>query len=571
MSKPKQWRLAMSALLSSLVLLSSFGANQAQAQSDDNRKPKLVVMIVADQLSYDYLARYRDKFGAGGLRYLIDNGANFTNCRFRQLTSHTACGDTIISTGAYPWATGIIADDWFDRRKGKEVSATADDQATIVGGQGLGASAKAMLGTTIGDQMKLATNGRSRVVTVSIGERPAVFLAGRLADEAYWWDTRSGSFVTSSQYSRSLPSWAQSFNNQRFADKYFGQTWQRLLNETQYSASSRDDYTYEKPLPGDGKQFPHVITGGATGPSEKFYSTFAMTPFANQMVSDFAKEAIDKEGLGQRPDPDLIAINFGAGEGLGEHFGPYSQEVQDLVLRLDQTLANLFQTIDQKVGLDKCLIVLTADHGIAPIPEFLKEKGLDAGRIDPKAFKTLVDSALDAKLGADDWVESFVPPNVYLNLNAIDRQKYRQPDVEAVAAKIARSVPGVGDVYTAVQFFMNQVPSGPLADAVRKNYFWGRSGELVVITKPGWIFSSEQNGTEKGSPYAYDTQVPLIISGFGIKGGSYATTASPADIAPTVAAILGIDQPSLAEGRALSESLGQMFGPPKPRSLANQQ
>ncbi|MBI4532809.1 MAG: alkaline phosphatase family protein [Candidatus Melainabacteria bacterium] len=261
-------------------------------------------------------------------------------------------------------------------------------------------------------------------------------------------------------------------------------------------------------------------------------------------------------------------MSFSAGDFLGHAFGPYSQEVEDLVLRLDQTLASFFQHLDQKVGLDKCLLILTSDHGVMPIPEFLKEKGLDAGRIDPKAFQNLLDAALDSRLGSESWIESFEPPNLYLNLDAIDKQKYRQPDVEALAAKLARSVPGVGDVFTAVQFFLNQLPSGPTVEAVKKNYYWGRSGELFVLTKPNYIFISEPNGTTHGSPYSYDSHVPFIMVGTGLRAGVYGSKCSPADIAPTIAAIVGIEPPELCEGRVLSEALGQVYGPPRPRSAA---
>lgn len=541
-----------------------------EAQTSLTVKPKLVIVLVADQFCYDFLARYGDKFGAGGFRWLMDNGANFTNCKYKHATTHTATGHAIIASGAYPWAHGIVANDWFDRRRGKPMPAVADDVNQLVGGNGPAGGTRQLLGTTIGDQMKLASNGRSKVITVSLKDRASLFLGGRLANNAYWWDTKIGSFVTSSQYGRELPSWVKAFNDQHYADRYFAKPWQRLLPENQYVASTRDDYSWERPIPGDGRQFPHVITGGAGSPNEAYYGVFSMTPWANQMVADFARESIDKESLGLHSEPDFLGINFSAGDYLGHAFGPYSQEVEDLVLRLDRTLASFFQFVDQKLGLDKCLIVVTSDHGVLPIPEFLKEKGLDAGRIDPKSFKTLLDSALDSRLGAEDWIESFEPPNLYLNLNAIDRQKYRQPDVEAVVAKIAHSVPGVGEVYTAVQFFLNQLPSGPQSEAVRKTYFWGRSGELIVLTKPGYIFMSEPNGTTHGSPYGYDTHVPLIMYGPAVKSGNFGEDCSPADIAPTIAAMLGVESTSLSEGRVLQEALSQYYGPPKPRSFTQQ-
>ncbi|MBI4532810.1 MAG: alkaline phosphatase family protein [Candidatus Melainabacteria bacterium] len=264
----------------------------AYAQGLQFNRPKLVVVVVVDQFNFDYLSRYQDKFGSGGFRFLMDYGANFVSCQYQQATTHTACGHTVIATGAHPWATGVVANDWFDRRKGKQVASTSDETCQLVGANGLGCSTRSLIGTTIGDQMRLATNGRSKVITVSLKDRASLPLAGRLANGAYWWDMRVGHFVSSSQYGREMSTWVKVFNDQHYADKYFGKPWQRFLPENQYTASTRDDYVWERPIPGDGRQFPHVITGGLSSPREAFYSVIAMTPWANQMVADFAREAI---------------------------------------------------------------------------------------------------------------------------------------------------------------------------------------------------------------------------------------------------------------------------------------
>ncbi len=536
----------------------------ANSQINQAGQVKLVLVLVIDQFSYDYLARYKDKLNSG-FRYLIEHGANFSNCRYKQATTQTAVGHSIIATGAYPWATGIIANEWYDRRKDKTLPAISDDSVQLIGANGkFGASAKSMNGTTIGDELKMASNGRSKVITVSLKDRASLFLAGNLANSAFWWDMHSGNFVSGSQYGNQLPGWATSFNERHYADQYFGQSWQKLLPETEYNASTRDNYTHERAFPGDGKEFPHVISGGAQGPNESFYAAFSATPWSNQMLIDFAKEAIDQESLGARGETDFLGISFSASDYLGHAFGPYSHEMEDLIARLDQTLGSFLNGVDQKIGLNNCVIVLTSDHGVSAIPEFLKERGLDAGRIDPKSLKTTLDSNLDSRLGQEDWISSFTPPNLYLNLNAIDKLKYRQPDVEAVAAKICRQIPGIASVFTAFQFFSNQVPLSPYAEAAKKNYYWGRSGELYIVPKSGYIFGSEPSGTSHGSTHMYDSQVPLIIAGPGVKSGIYSQSASPNDIAPTISAILNITQPSLCEGRVLNEALGQFSGPPTP-------
>jgi predicted AlkP superfamily pyrophosphatase or phosphodiesterase len=469
---------------------------------------KLVVFLIADEFPYSYLARFQDKFCATGLRMLIEGGANFTHCRYLNASNQTASGQAVIATGAYPWATGIVADNWYDRKRMKLVSATASgENTTISPGSGL-ASARQLVGTTIGDEMKLAFNGHSKIFTIALNDRAALLLAGKFANNAFWWDSKAGRFTSSSPFGTEIAS-----SSTNFADMQSGNT--------------------------DGN-----------------------SPRANQMVADFAKLLIVQEGLGQHIDPDFIGVNFSATESIGNHFGPNSFECEDMVLKLDEAIGSLLQFLDQKVGLSNCLIVFTADHGVAPIPEVLREKGADAGRIDPRSFRSQLNSALQSRLGSsNDWIEEFEPPNLYLNLNTIDRQERRQPDIEALAAKLAHSISGCGEVYSAFQLFLNQVPNGPLTEAVRKSYFWGRSGELFITPKPGYIFTTEATGTTSGSPYSYDAQVPLVLYGAGIKSGTVGKSSSPADIAPTVASLLGINAPPISEGDVLSEAIAQPYGP----------
>jgi predicted AlkP superfamily pyrophosphatase or phosphodiesterase len=550
------------------AFITSLFAPCAQAQMMQSQQPRLVLVVVIDQFAYELLSRFNSKFGPNGFRYLQDHGAVFTNCRYKQATTQTAVGHSVIATGAYPWATGIVANEWLSGSKGI-IPSVNDETVQLVGANGQGASIKALRGTTFGDSMKLCTNGRSKVFALSLKDRGALYLGGKLGNGAFWFDSRTGGFVTSSQFGAVLPGWVSHFNDKHYADQFFGKAWQRLLPEPEYTnASTRDDYAHEGALPGDGKTFPHVITGGATSPNETFYATFEITPFANQMLADLAHDAIEGEQLGMHTDPDLLSVSFSTPDYVGHLFGPQSQEAQDTIMRLDQTIGGLLKYIDGKIGLNRTLIVVTGDHGVSPLPEFARERGqtrgLDAGRIDPKGFKTSLDAAMDSRLGPDDWITEFTPPNLYLNLAAIDKQKYRQPEVEALAAKLARSIPGIGEAYTANQLFTNQLPNGPFDAAVRRSYYWGRSGELYVIPRPGYIFSGSVTGTSHGSPYAYDQQVPLILCGGPVLAGKYGQEASPADIAPTVTSILNVSLPPLSEGRVLQEALQQVEGPAAP-------
>ena len=540
------------------------------AQADQSAKPKLVLLIVADQFSYNYLSRYGDKLSSSGLRYLMENGAQFSNCLNRSASTHAATGYSIISTGAYPWTTGIVSNKWYDRGKKDYRSAIQDSSNRMVGANGVAGGTKALNGTTLGDQMKLASNGRSKVLGLCGDESAALLLAGPLATSSLWFDKRSGNMVTSSHYGSSIPSWVSAYNDQHFAERYIGKPWQRLMPETEYGASTRDDYPRESTMANDGRKFPHIISGGSKE-GEGYYDNFAMTPFANQMICELAKEALEKEQLGNHSDADLLVLGLSAGERLTQLFGPYSQECQDLVLRMDQSLSSLFQAIEEKIGLRNTLIVFTASHGSPAIPEFLDERGMEAGRLDPKVVANQVKLKLDQRLGAEDnWVESFDPPNLYLNLDAIDKAKLRQPDVEQIAARAARSIPGVGEIFTAWQLYSNQLPSTPFADKIRRSYYFGRSGELFVLTKPGHVFCEDTTGTGYGSPYSYDSQVPLLICGPGIQAGKYSKAASLCDIAPTVSAVLGIEMPSSCEGVPLDGALNQVYGPARPRMTSNQ-
>ncbi len=512
-----------------LGVLSLFGYGRggatALAQPTQSGKPRLVVFLVANQFSYDYLTRFSDKFSQNGFRFLMADGANFTNCRFPQATNQTTVGQAVIATGSYPWSNGIVGNSWYDRHKNKLVTVVmSEENSRLAGIASGGASAHALVGTTIGDQLKLAFAGNSKVFTVGLNDQSALLLAGKFGNSAFSWDTHNGTFVSPAQSGKDFPSWASSFNEQRYADGYVGKI------------------------------------EGASISNESFYTSFARTPWADQMVADFAKAIVEHEALGQHTYPDFIGVNFASTENAS---GGNSQESENSIVELDLTIGNFLKFLDQKVGINNCLIVFTADHGACPSPEMFHENGES---IDSKSFVSQLNTLISARLGKDDWIEAFEPPNLYLNLGAIDRAKFRQPDVEALAAKMAHSISGTGEVYTAFQFFMNQLPNGPFAEAIRKSYFWGRSGELYVVPKPGFTFAS--NGTAAGSLYTYDSQVPLIICGSTTQAGRFRFAVSPADIAPTVASILEITPPAICEGRVLNEALSQSYGPPHPHKLA---
>jgi predicted AlkP superfamily pyrophosphatase or phosphodiesterase len=532
-------RIQLSIVLAAIFCSSLFTVALAQSNSATAR-PKLVIFLVADQFASNYLSLCLSKSQANGFRRLLDNGANFTACHYSSATNQTASNLAVIASGAYPWSSGIIGNQWYDRHKQKVMKATTGENAASSSDENTKpGNIHALAGTTIGDELKIATSGLSQVITVAGCDQDAILLAGKLADKSYWWDHHSGVFVSPAHFGKDLPAWAQTFNSQHNSSQYSGKTWQPLSQDSLTNQTSAD---YGSP---SDKNFARTADN----------SHFIATPWANQLVIDFARQVISEESLGQHESPDMLGINFPSFEAVSKSYGDYSPESLDLVLRFDQSLADFLQFLDRKIGINNCLIVFTACRGAGQSPDFLRAHEMEANTVDAKTFREQLNSALCSRLGNANWIEAFEPPNIYFNLNTIDHSNYHQPDIEKMASKLGRSIPGTAEIYGAFQFFMNEVPSGPLTEAVRKSYFWGRSGELYVIPKPGFAYMSEIDGTSSGSPYNYDTQVPLIFSGGGVKPGTYATPADPDDIAPTTANILGICSPALAEGHVLSEGL----------------
>ncbi len=548
------WLSSFTAILTSIncLLFPASAFADTRLASATVTRPKLVLFLIADQFPYNYFSLCANKFQPGGFRYLLDNGANFTHCQYLGTTNQTASNLAVIATGAYPWSNGIIGNQWYDRRKQKVVKATSADENTP--GSDVSTSpgrTHTLIGTTIGDELKISSSGLSRVISLSCSDQDAILFDGKLGDHAFWWDCHAGNFASVVRFGNELPDWTKKFNERHYCEQYFGKPWQPLVPS---SPTSTYDI-YQKAVSAGDKNYAYLINNSSLSLGEGFYNQFMGSPWANQMLFDFAQEAIEQESLGKHNTPDLLAINFSSFEIVGKNYGSYSQESQDLVLRFDQSLADFLKFLDRKAGLTNCLIVFTACHGGPCSPELMRTQGLEAGIIDAKAFKEQLNTALSSRLGSANWIESFEPPNLYLNLSAIDHHNYHQPDIEKLAANLAHSISGTGEIYSAFQLFMNQLPNGPLVKGMRKSYFWGRSGELYVLPKPEFAFASETDTGASGSPYNYDVQVPLLIFGNSIRAGSYASAISPADIAPTVANILNICSPSVSEGRVLQEAL----------------
>jgi predicted AlkP superfamily pyrophosphatase or phosphodiesterase len=554
-------RRQVSALCLILALLSLLLAPVALAQqrratnsTPNGAKPvRLVVGIVIDQLRYDYLTRFGDQFSDGGFKWLVNSGAVFTNANYVHAPTVTACGHATFMSGSTPAMNGVIGNEWFDRESGKRVTSVSDDKVKLLGGRegATGMSPSKLIGSTIGDELKLASAGQAKVIGVSFKDRSAILPAGKRPNGAYWFNAATGNLVSSDYYFNDLPEWVKKFNRGMRPDRFFGKRWERLLPESAYQRSTADEAPYEK-FPA-GNKFPYIITGGEEAPGPRFYTQFEYTPFANDYLVDFAKAAIESERLGADDVTDLLTVSFSANDLVGHAYGPYSHEVQDITLRTDRALAGFFNYLDQKIGLDRVVIALTADHGVAPMPDQVNQYGF-GGKIAPRAVPEAAQNALNQRFGEEKWILAFSNGNVYFDEAAIERRKLDVEEFERAACQAVSKVAGIADCFTRSQILSGRLPQTKIARSVANGFHAARNGNLVVVTQP-FFFISEGTTTTHGSPYGYDTHVPLILYGAGVVAGSYHSEASPADIAPTLAALLKIEIPSNSVGRILSEAI----------------
>lgn len=513
--------------------------------------PKLVVAIVVDQLRYDYLERFQDQFGKGGFRLLLEEGAFLTFAHYDYAQTVTGPGHATILSGAPPSVHGIIGNDWLDKRTGKSLNCVADPDVEGVGTQGSSGkrSPRNLIGSNLADEMRLRY--RSKVVGISLKDRGAILPAGKKPAGAYWFDSLSGNFVTSTYYAAELPKWVAEFNGRKLPTSFIGQTWKRLLPESAYQWADE--------LPGEGatssdrsKTFDHSIRLSAA----EGFENIVPTPFGNQLLQEFAQAAIEGEQLGRGPTPDLLCISFSSPDAAGHIFGPYSQEVQDIALRLDQQLATLFSLLDRKVGLSRVAIVLTADHGVVPAPEFAAAQGLDGKRVDLVPLMGELFSALESQFGAGKF---FLSRQMHDGALYFDHKALKERGInpEALAAAIRDWALESGHfqaAYTRSQLLDGRAP-GALGRLVLNGFHPERGGDVVLIKKPFQLPGTASTGTTHGSPYSYDTHVPVLFFGTGFKPGRYADKFAITDIAPTLSAVLRITPPSGNTGTPLAKIL----------------
>jgi len=510
-----------------------------------------------DQLRPDYLQRFRPYFGDGGFNLLLRRGANFTGARYEHGVTSTCPGHAVVLTGSYGNVNGIINNAWYDAAAGREVYCAADSLAKVIGGQQEGRSPRNLIGHTVGDELKLASAGRSRVIAVAGKDRSAIMLGGHLPDAAYW--TVDTLFVSSTYYLRDLPAWVRRFNGSGAMSAYAGRVWERLLPAAAYDDLGPDDVAGEEDVEDRGRVFPHRL--GELAPSlKRFVTSFEYSPFHNEIVADFAMKALVEEGLGRDSVPDLLAISFSALDRVGHAYGPHSQEVMDVMIRTDRLLERLFALVDKEVGLANALIVLTADHGVAPLPELVEAMKPGAGRghrVNPATVAAAVTARLDRRFGtvaAPGWIVYHEPPWIYLNRPALRKRGISVEAAEREARAAVETIPGVHQAMTATELrLLNQAPQSPAAFSFHP----ARAGNIYYSMRPYWLVESHESGASHGSPWSYDSRVPLLWFGAGIWPAMHSGMVSVVDVAPTLAFLLGISEPGGSRGRVLSEMLSQ--------------
>ncbi|WP_041497300.1 alkaline phosphatase PafA [Nonlabens marinus] len=516
--------------------------------------PRLVVGIVVDQMRYDYLTRFYSRYGNGGFKRLMNEGFNVTNNHYNYVPTYTAPGHASIYTGTVPADHGIIGNNWYDKFIDRTIYNADDESASPVGttsDEGK-MSPSRMLSSTVTDELKLFTQGRSKVIGISIKDRGAILPAGHAADAAYWFrGGDEGTFITSSFYRNQLPDWVASFNASQPAEKYLT-TWQTLYPLESYTASGPDLNPYEgSPRGKETATFPYDLKSLAS--KNGGYNLIKATPYGNSIVADFAIEAIDKENMGTDSIPDFLAISFSSTDYVGHQYGVNSVEIEDTYLRLDQDIARVLKALDDKVGEGNYTVFLTADHGAVNVPAYLQEQKFSAGYFDERNFVKKMDSLLVSQFEINGLIKNVSNDQVFFDQELIRSNKLNSGELQDFLAAEMRNYPGVDKAFTRDAMVSGSFTTG-MAAMIQNGFHHQRSGDVIFILDPGVIVYS-RTGSTHGSAQSYDTHVPLLFYGNGIKKGESAERTSITDIAPTISTLLKISFPNSATGNPITKVL----------------
>ncbi len=524
-------------------------AQTSGVPGDRIARPKLVVGILVDQMRWDFLYRYYDRYSAnGGFRRMLNQGFSCENTLIPYAPTVTAPGHATVYTGSVPSIHGIAGNGWWDRTLKREVYCVEDRTVQTVGSTStLGQmSPRNMLVTTICDEMRLATNFQSKVIGVAIKDRGAIVTAGHSANAAYWYDNSNGNWITSTFYMPELPQWAKDFNAKKLADKYYEQGWAPLYPVNTYTQSTVDDKSFE--LKGIGAGFPYdfkKLIG-------KNYSVVASTPHGNTFTLEMAKASVDGERLGADVFTDFLAISLSSPDYIGHSFGPNSIEQEDNFLRLDKDLGDFFNWLDTKVGQGEYLVFLTADHGVAHIPAFMRENKMPGSTMDALALDEQMNQKLKDKYKVSGLIASTSNYQVTLNQTLITENKLNRSDIMQWVIDFLLQQQGIARAIPVDQLRTAVLPEN-ISKMLVNGYYPNRGGDIQVILQPNWLEGFMSGGTSHGAWNPYDSHIPLVWYGWGIKAGKTNRETYMTDIAPTLAALLRIQMPNGSVGTVISE------------------
>lgn len=529
-----------------LAIFTCYSSSIGQTSPD---KPKLVVMMVIDQMRVDYLSRYWNNFGEGGFKRIVRSGYNNKNANYNFFPTYTAAGHASISTGSVPALNGIVGNDWYDKNKNKLIYCTKDESVETIGSlsvAGLQSPANLMT-TTVGDELRLATNFRSKVIGIALKDRSAILMAGHNASGVYWLDETDGSFISSSYYTKTLPAWLVQFNSKKLAEKYLSLKWETTLPIDEYANfATADDVPYEGKFNGEQSPvFPHDIP---TIRKSGNLGLIRSTPNGNRITFDLAKAAIEGEALGTHETPDLLNVSFSSPDYIGHQFGPRSIEIADMYIKFDNELQQFLEYLDKKIGNDNYIICISADHGAADNPNFLKDHKFPGGYSGGK-LKDSVNVFLQKQFGISP-VAIYKNQQFYLDQMTITKNKLNSEEVVTALKNYLLKQPYVVAAYSKEQIIVSGNASGMLP-LLQNGFYFQRCGDVIVVFNSGYLDGQSGTGTTHGSTYRYDTNVPLLWYGKGIKNEVDFSDVKVSDIAPTLSAILDIQAPSGSIGNVI--------------------
>lgn len=534
--------------LLSLFLLSLLIAGCSGSRTKGPHPPRLVVVISIDQMRADFLTRFADQY-SGGLARVTVEGVQFTQAHQDHAITATAPGHAVISTGTYPRNSGIIANSWWSAEAGRTIYAVEDTVGLTEDPQGLGSSPVQLNRSTVGDWLKEAYP-KSKVFSVALKDRAAVLMGGHQADAAYWYHGQKGDFITSTYYLDSYPGWVRSFNEARLVDSFLSRGWHKLLDDEAYSASREDAFRSE--ANGRETTFPHLFPSNTH--DAEYYSDLTRTPFGDSLAFAFAQELIRREKLGRDKTPDLLFLGASAADAIGHAFGPFSQEAQDYYLRLDGMLASFLDYLDQEVGADQYVVVLTSDHGVLPMPEDLSRRGIEAGRIPVQQLLLPLIEKTRIRLGLERiptvYSNGFVlnPPSGSVSESTL--QMFRQ-----VLADTMRTLDVIADVFTSNELLDSNTPDRPFLEQYRRTFPPSHTPDIMLRLKEYHLPFANPTSTTHESPYVYDTHVPLLFLSDLLMPAQSDEPVSLVDLAPTLAALLYINPPEGLDGQELTPVL----------------